>query len=361
MFRARSFLGSVLLASALGAAGCQSAGFALAKLMPGTINDPKNRTMRREMLKFGQGEFCKELLRHGAPLKLRDDAPAVGRFFADQCDYRELDNDDAFVQVSGQGYAWSQATGRVGFRAAGSIQYNPDFLLEGSAMYAYFRPRNVQSTQFTSLMIEKVQQNPLGGLFGGTAQDIAGRLGNQIVAQELTRGFTVIRDDDGSVDFGLGIIEQGKRPFHPYQVKGSDKVLLASDWSEIHEQQREFLGPFDVSDDKQALFFTLSLDGVPAVDLLLFRKEVGDVWRRELETKPGTTPPAQAPILADVLTQQRGEWRRTVPLPKGSYYLVVDHTSTAGSVAPPPGQAGVLSGSDLAAVVRYVAQLGAAP
>ncbi|MCU0658857.1 MAG: hypothetical protein MUF64_27440 [Polyangiaceae bacterium] len=351
---------ALVLLLATGGISCQKVGFTLVKLMPGVTNDPRNRTMRREIMGFGSKEFCKELMRRGTPLKLRDDAPAIGRFFATQCFHQELENDDVFVQFSGHGYTWTQPSGRIGFKLQGAIQYNPDFLLEGKTMYAYFRPRTVQSSKFETVMLERVATNPLGGLFAGSAQETANRMGNQIIAQEFQRGFTVLRDDDGSVDYGNGIIERGQRPFHPYQVRGSDKALLASDWVEIHEQQREFLGPFEIEGDDRALFLTANLDGTPAVDVMLFQRTPGDTWLQAYINQASTTPPPMPPMLSDVLAQGR-EWKRTVPLKPGQYYLVIDHSSTAGPVSPPPTQPGVLGTSDVAAVVRYVAQVGDAP
>lgn len=347
----------------LSGASCssQSIGQKLVTLMPGVVNDPKNRTLRRELLKYGSTEFCKELTRRGAPLKLRDTEPSVGRFFVDQCNYQEMDNDDAFVQFAGAGYAWTQPTGRVGFRAGAAIVYNPDFLLDGGTMYAYFRPRTVQSSKFDAVMIEQQgAANLAGAVLGQNVSELASRLGSQIIAQELQRGFTVIRDEDGSTDFGLGIIEKGKRPFHPYQVKGSDKLLLASDTSEIHVNQREFLGPFVIEDDKRALYFMGQLDGAQAVDLFLMRKEDGETWARDFVFKAGLTPLTGQPLVADVMPGGR-EYRRAVPLSKGAYYLVIDHSSAAGTVNPPAAGTGLFGATDLAAVVRYVAQVGDAP
>lgn len=343
------------------ATACQSAGLALVKLMPGVTNDPRNRTMRREILAFGSDSYCKELTGRGIPLKLRDDSPAMGRFFADRCEAKEMDDGDVFVQFQGSGYSWTQPSGRVGFTALAAVRYNPDFLLEKKTMYAYFRPRAVQSTRFEAVMIERVQQaGVLGNLLGANAQETANKMGNQMVSQELQRGFTVLRDDDGSVDFSTGLIEKGKRPFHPFQVSGSDKALLASDWAEVHEQQREFLGPFEVDKDDRALYLTMRLDGTPAVDVLVVPKAQGDVWLQSYVRQAPLTPPPMTPLMADVVSM-KNEWRRTVPLRKGSYYVVIDHSSAAGSVSPPPTQPGVLGTSDVAAVVRYVAQLGDAP
>jgi len=343
------------------ASACTSTGTKLVTLMPGVVNDPKNRTLRRELLQFGSGQFCKEMRQRGAPLKVRDDAPAVGRFFIDQCDYRELENDDAFVQFSGAGYAWTQPTGRIGFRAAAAITYNPDLLIDDGTMYAYFRPRNVQSSKFEAVMIEHQTASGVAGmLLGQTSPELVSRIGSQIVAQELQKGFTVLREPNGEADFALGILEKGQRPFHPYNVRGSSKALLASDWSEIHSEQREFVGPFTVDSDGRALFLTMNVDGAPNLDMFLMRRETADPWLRDHVFRPGAGPLPGQPLAAEVVPQGK-EVKRTIPLKKGVYYVVLDHTSTAGSVAPPGTSPGLLGATDLAAVARYVVQLGDAP
>lgn len=354
-----SFAPLALALSAL-SAGCASAGTSLVTLMPGVVNDPANRTMRRELMGFGTGEFCKEVQVRGVPLKLRDDGPSMGRFYAETCDYRELESGDSFVQLSGFGYAWTQATSRIGFTASGAVQYNPDFLLDGKTMYAYFRPRNVQSTQFKAEMVEVQQQGLIGGLLSGTAQDLSTRIGGQIISQELSRGFTVLREDNGQVDFGLGIIEKGQRPLHPYQVHGSSKIMAANDWTEVHSEQREFIGPITITEKNRALFVTASLDGIDAVDLLLVRKDMGDYWLRQYAKQPGVTPLPGQPLMSDVL-RKGADSQRTIPVSKGQYYLVIDNSSSAGNVAPPPGVAGILGTTDTPAVVKYVVQIGDAP
>lgn len=347
-------------ASAPIAAGCKSVGSSLVTLMPGVLNDPGNRTLRRELLGFGSKEFCKEALRRGAPLKLRDDSPSVGRFFADACDYRELEGGDVVVQIAGRGYVWSQPTAKLTFRASATVLYNPDFLVHEGSIYAYFRTRSVQASQFKSEVVQLQQQSALGGLLGGASQDVANRIGSQIVAQELTRGFTVLRHDNGEVEFGVGTVELGARPAHPYDVRHSSKVSLASDTVEIHQEQREFLGPFAIDDDDRALTLTANVDGVPAVDVMIVRKDMGDFWLGQyLKTPPATGLPGP-PVVGDV-ARAGHTWQRTVALPRGVYYLVVDNTSVAGPSAPPAAPQGALGTGDSAAVVRYLVQLGEAP
>src|SRR5688572_8428615 len=59
----------------------------------GVINDPENKSLRFDMLKFGLESFCTEMTKGGAPLKLADDQPVVGRFFANACQTQTLDEE----------------------------------------------------------------------------------------------------------------------------------------------------------------------------------------------------------------------------------------------------------------------------
>jgi hypothetical protein len=353
-----SFLG--LLATGVPATGCKSGGIGLITLMPGVVNDPANRTLRREIIQFGNEQFCKEMQKRGIPIRMRDDEPIIGRFFATTCSYREIENGDIFVQFSGIGYAWTKPSGRIGYEASGSVQYNPDFFVEKDALYAYFRPRNVQSTEFKTKMVEVTSGGGLASLGIKLGEDTANRMGAQIINQEIGKGFTVIREGNGSVDFGLGIVERGGRPFHPYQIKGSDRATLANERSETHAEQRDFIGPLEIDDSGRALFLTMKLDGAPAADILILPKDTGDAWLYSYIGKAGT-PALTAPVLLGDTVSSQTEYRRTVPLRKGLYYLVIDHSSNAGPTAPPPPTAGIGGVADIPATVSYVVQVGDAP
>jgi hypothetical protein len=324
-------------------------------IMPGVINRVENKSLRFAMLKYGLDEFCAQMTRSGAPVKLADDQPGIGRFFPARCESRVIDDENAksfLVQFSGDGYAWTNVTGRIGFEAAGVMEYGPDFLLDGDAMYLYLQPRHVGSTSFAVKMIE----NPGANLALSVAPaQWADKFGQQLVSAQLRQGITVIRQSSGEVDVGFGIIEKGKRPFHPYLVKGEGKVVLANERIEVHSGQREFLGPFEVDSSGRALFFTVGIDGAEAVDVLLLARDAGNPWLASYVRTPQTTAPVYAPLMQDVVSA-KGEWRRTVPLSKGIYYLVVDNTATAGRVAPPAGTFG-----DRAALANCVVQLGDAP
>ena len=324
-------------------------------IMPGVINRTDNKSLRFALLKYGLESFCQEMTKRGAPLKLADDQPSIGRFFPQRCDTRLIDEDanrSFLVQFFGSGYAWTNITRRLGFDAAGVIEYDPDFLLHEGAMYLYFRTKHVAATSFQAGMIENTVANAaLLVAPGGFAE----RFGRQVVAEELTRGFTVIRRSDGSVDFGLGMIEKGQAPFHPYQIKGDAKMVLANERIEVHAAQREFLGPFEVDLQGKALFFTVGVDGAEAVDLLVMPKDAGDQWLSLYIHQPQTTPPPYPPLMGDVAAAAL-PYRKALPIAKGRYYLVVDNTATAGRVSPPPNLF-----DDRAALVNYAVQLGDAP
>lgn len=96
----------------------------------GVVNDPANKSLRFDMLKFGLDRFCEEMLKTGAALKLSDDQPVVGRFFAESCQSQVLDEEarkSFVVQYTGKGYAWTNVTGKLGFTSRGLVEYAPDF------------------------------------------------------------------------------------------------------------------------------------------------------------------------------------------------------------------------------------------
>lgn len=341
---------------ALSSCAAQTAGPRALALMPGVINRSDNKSLRFAMLKFGLDQFCTEMMARGAPLKLADTDPTIGRFFPQQCDARIVDDDTTksfLVQFLGFGYGYTNVTKRIGFDSAGVVEYDPDFLLDGSTMYVYFRTKHIAGTSFKPLMIESGAANMALAMAPGGFAD---KFGQQVVASELSRGFTVVRQSDGSVDFGLGIVEKGKTPFHPYQVKGTERLVLANERIEIHANQREFLGPFSVETEGRALYLTVGIDGAPAVDVLIVPKDAGDPWLSGYVHQPGAAAPPFPPLMQDVVNANLGELRRVVPVAKGRYYLVVDNTATAGQVAPAS-----VPGDDRAAMVNYVVELGDAP
>ena len=104
-----------------------------------------------------------------------------------------------------------------------------------------------------------------------------------------------------------------------------------------------------------ALFMTASVDGGIPVDVLFLPKHEADASLQAYLDQPMTAPLAGVPFVADVI-QPGVEFKKIVPVPKGTYFVVLDNTPTAGQVAPPQNPL-----DDRAAVISYVVQIGRTP
>jgi hypothetical protein len=318
----------------------------------GTINEPASRSMRRSMLKKGMGDFCQKLLERNAPLRLSPDSPVIGRFYPQQCTAPE--GDDLYVNLSGFGYGYTNVSKKTSFTASASALYRYDFLVtEGDRcdVYAYFRTSRLDASNFTVHRIEGTAASALNAFTG-----MGDSFGKQLITKKLGEGFTVIHQSEtNSDDFGLGILPLGQRPFHPYQVHGADRITYENERTEVHQNQRDFVGPINVEDDKRALFVTATMDGAPAIDMLILRKAEGDASLQLYYEYAAAGPLAGAPIAGEVM-RQGVEVQRAIPVPPGMYYVVFDNTPSAGQVAPP-----ISTLDDRAAVVNYLIQIGDAP
>lgn len=321
----------------------------------GVVNDPKNKSLRFDLLKFGLEEFCTEMRRRGAPLKLRDGEPVVGRFFANHCSSQVLDDEtrqSLVVQYQGRGYAWTNISQRIGFESSGLIEYAPDFQLHDGAMYIYFRPRNLDSTSFKTSLVES-QLARTGIAVTGLDPDA---IGKNIVDSQLKRGFTVIRyTSRGETEIGMGYIPVGERPFRPFNIVQSEKITLDNDRTEVHTGQQDFVGGFTVTDDDQALYLTIKVEGAPGIDVFVVPDGTGSRLIEHYVTRPGPAPVTEPPLLDEAVPAGQ-QFKRFVPLSKGTYYLLLDHTAPVGRTAPP-----AIAGDDRAARVDYVVQLGERP
>lgn len=342
-----------LVASSCGAGAQESFGLGLVRIQPGVLNRPDNKSLRFDILKFGMEQFCQEMTKRGAPLKLQDDEPVVGRFYADSCSTQVLDERQSVVlQYSGKGYGWTNVSQRLGFTSAGVVEYAPDFKLYEDSMYIYFRPKNLDSASFTTTLVESTFAQAGLKLTGFNADAV----GRNMVESQLKRGFTVIRyDDNGETDLGLGIIPTGQKPFKPFNIKSSSRVALENNRTEVHRGQQDFVGGFEIKEEDQALFFTATVDGAPAVDVFVVPKGMGDNMLSQYAVQGGPAKLPQAPLLDEALTQGQ-TWKRFLPLPKGIYYLVFDNAAGVGRTDPQ-----AVAGDDQAAKIDYLVQLGEAP
>ena len=153
----------------------------------------------------------------------------------------------------------------------------------------------------------------------------------------------------------IGIVQKGKKPLHPFDVHGGDRITYENLRTEVHQNERDFIGPIEITEENRALYITANVDGVQAVDLLVMRKQDGDASLRLFFDYPQAGPLSGQPMVSDVVTAGQN-FKHTIPLPPGMYYVVLDNTPSAGQVSPPMNPF-----DDRAAVVNYVIQIGDAP
>lgn len=329
-----AFLRALALVAPLSLVGA-SCGQAALGVMPGVLNDVHNLSLRRAILAYGTSRICAEVQSRSMPLRLRDDDPIVGRFIPLGCASRELAGGNLSLQFGGRGYVWTNLSLRVGFEAASSMEYDTDFLMDGSTMYVYFRPRNAAGATFVTRMVEQPQAAFFGGLpaLGGAGgQSMTDRFGSQIMAGQLSRGFTVIRTAGGTVELGVGILPPGKHPAPAIAGVDGGKQVIVNERTEVHRNQRDYV-PLEVPQGRSRLTLLVGVDGAPAIDVLLVPRAMGEAWLWTYLTQAATTPPPGPPIL-DEAVAAGGVWRRTLAVPPGQYYLVLDNTETAGRTAP---------------------------
>jgi hypothetical protein len=322
--------------------------------LAGPINDPSNRTLRRNIMSFGLDQFCPQMTSRNAPLKLTPDAPIIGRFYPQDCTKQLLDNGDLWVRFSGTGYAWTPPTKKVTFGAGAAIQYNEDFrCADDGSIYAYFDTRAVSPPDFHVIGVEL----PIANLMmQGLGTQFAEQFGRQMVSGKLAQGFTVIQGDDGSTDFDLGHLPLGKRPTHPFNLHGNSRVTWESDRTSVYTNERDFIGPIVVADSGRALYLTMQLDGQQSVGVLVLGKNEGDAALRLYINYGSAGPLPFPPRFADAV-QYGAQYERAVSVPPGMYYVVIDNTAS-GRAAP---GAVLPFGVDGAAVVSYAIQIGDAP
>ncbi|HET9959601.1 MAG TPA: hypothetical protein VFQ61_34150 [Polyangiaceae bacterium] len=305
----------------------------------GVVNDPKNKSLRFDLLRFGLDSFCGQMQAQGLALKMSDDEPVMGRFYATACNTQVIDEEarkSFVVQYAGTGFVTSKDGGRLGFSTTGLVEYAPDFLLKDGALYVYFRPRVVDASGFQTLLVESALANAALKLFGVDAN----AFGKKVVDAQLRRGLTVIRyNENGETDYGVGFIPLGQKPYHPFSVETEDKRVLLNERTEVHTAQQDFLGPFSVDADDQALYLTAKLEGTAALDVLLIPEATGRSMLNTFTRNAGPVAMSGGALLDEALP--RGLlWKRFVPVPKGKYFVVLDHSGALGRTTPSPGPSG---------------------
>jgi hypothetical protein len=282
---------------------------------------------------YGASQICPELLKRGMGLRNQDRGPVIGRFFPTGCTV-DVDSQNHLVTVkfNGWGYAYSTLTRKVTFNTDAALQFRPEVHFGDEDIYVWGKSsRIVDGPHFTVRAVE----NPVAGTATAVTPigNIANMFGNQIAAGELTRGFTVLQNwDTESKSFGLGIILPPSRPHTPYDVSADEKHTFLNETLEVNWNQRDFLGPFDIVDSDQQLEVRMFNQGGGA-EVLVVQRQTGDVWRDQyIQGGALTQPPG--PVLGGVSIPPNRETRQSFRLQPGQYYIVIDNTAFAGSIAP---------------------------
>ena len=260
-----------------------------------------------------------------------------------------LPNGDLFVQFAGDGYAWTNLSKKVTFTMDGTLTYDVDFLMDGCTAYAYFKTHEIRGSNFQIRVI----QNPVAN-FVNSLTPMGQQFASQLVNAQLQQGFTVIIDKDQSADFGLGMIEKGKRPEHPFDVHGSNRITYENAVTDVHVDQRDFVGPIKIEDPNRRIYVQAKLDGTPAVDVVFMNEaEAGLMLDQYLKFGPVGAPPAPNTQYGSDVIQYGVPYQNNRPVPPGTYYVVFDNSAMLGQVAP---QVNPLS--DPAATISYTVQIG---
>lgn len=300
---------------------------------------------------FGAQRICPEMLKQGIPLRLQERAPAIGRFFPQQCN-AQVDNTRQTVVVDfyGTGYGYVAPAKRVGFSCGGAIEFRPDFQIVGNDIYVWGKlNRIVNGPNFQVQYVENKLVDVATGV--SPVGSLANFLGNQVVAGELARGFTVVANDKGN-EFAMGTLLPPQKPYRPWDITGTNRFTYANETVELHANQRDYLGPFEVKDGK-ALYVNMTVQGL-AVDVMIVDKTTGDFWRDGYQK--GFLLPPTGPVAAGQPVYPSYPVNLRYKLPNGVYYVVVDNTITPGGAVGPPTMLNPLA--DAVASVAYLVQLG---
>jgi hypothetical protein len=302
---------------------------------------------------FGASRICPEMLKLGVPLKLDTNSPAVGRFFPMTCSYQVNDAAQTVaVNFMGTGYGYMLPAKRVGFSCSASLELRPDFRIYGDDVYVWGRMnRMLAQPDFRIGYIENPAFNVASNIppFG----TIANFFGNQVVTSEITRGFTVLHNEDKGNEFTLGIIMPPARPHKAFKLADDERFTFANETVDVHGNARDYLGPFEVSAG-QSFFLTMSVQG-PPIDVMIVDKRVGDPWRESYQLGQQLGP-APGPVVGGAPVYPGPAQTKQFNLPPGLYYVVLDNTQYAGFMNPPIMPLNPLS--DPVARVSYVAQVG---
>ncbi|PIE06031.1 MAG: hypothetical protein CSA75_01650 [Sorangium cellulosum] len=314
--------------------------------------------------RFGASNVCSEMTKRGALLKVPVPVPgfpdAVGRFYPQTCQSSiNEDKKTLSIWLAGNGYAWTPATQKMSFECSVAVEYKPDFHKDSDTIYVWFDVVDAPAPQFKIVHVEQAVTNVALQLY--PVGWFASQMARSFVATQLAKGFTVIREDDQD-DFSLGKLSVGQRPVHPWEVEGNERFTFANETTEIRGLQQDFLGPFEVDAKDRALYVKMQVNG-PPIDVFVVTKDTGYAWRMQYQnTSPPSGPPRGGQILQIGQTPPNGIFEGWIRVPQGAYYVVLDNSTSAGMLNPPPKIPTPVDPSRaMTATVSYLVQMGDRP
>lgn len=284
---------------------------------------------------YGVQRMCPELLSRSIALAQAPGANTTGRFYPSSCRC-EVDQArrSVVLHFSGTGYTWTAVAGRVGFSADASVEYAMDWK-KSKRRTMYIWGRFARLVSGPDIRLGGVENKAVDWAARGTPLgNVAAVFAQRIGADQLTQGFTVIHHPRRGDDFSLGLLYPPQVPVRPFDTSVGRRLVYANETTEVQMQQLDFVGPFSVVKDKQALFLRLRPVAGPNVEVLVFERSSVDPWRERLQLGAPLAPPS-VPAITGFAVPMGPEQRHRIPLPRGSYYVVIDNSSKVGSVAPP--------------------------
>ena len=151
---------------------------------------------------------------------------------------------------------------------------------------------------------------------------------------QLAHGLTLIRDESGTTELAPGVVPRGQRPTEAFHGIDRSKLALFNERTLVQPNQRDFLGPFDVPAGKK-LDVYVHVAGAPGIEVVVLPQSAGDPWLARTPTRPRPRRRLRRPLF-DEVAAGGAVYQRSLAVPPGSYYLVLDNTRAAGRPRPAP-------------------------
>ena len=124
----------------------------------GVVNDPANKSLRFDMLKFGLDRFCDEMMKARRAAQAQRSGAGAGPLFRRELPVAGPRRGNAQVvracSTRARATPGPTSRGKLGFSSRGLVEYAPDFQLSDGALYVYFRPKTVDAAAFQLLSVD---------------------------------------------------------------------------------------------------------------------------------------------------------------------------------------------------------------